>query len=246
MMIENLLLRCATIVESFGKLPGAPTPQWCDRAANALAPLAPAGLASVAIVHREPTNLIRETANLGVWSPSPERAILAMRRLCRSGTQVPTVGRVSIQPLSQFTPLRELATGDLLAGSVWSASHPLNEEHDASLVVHLLQPASSNMSQAAAVTGDPPETALAHAAIKTLATYAGAALPARDGSIRWLTRRESEVLEQLTLGYSIREIAELLHLSHHTVQDHVKHLHTKLDANNRGELVARALGRRTK
>jgi DNA-binding CsgD family transcriptional regulator len=50
----------------------------------------------------------------------------------------------------------------------------------------------------------------------------------------------------LTLGYSIREIAELLHLSHHTVQDHVKHLHSKLDASNRGELVARALGRRAK
>ncbi|MFO0856096.1 MAG: hypothetical protein U0640_01920 [Phycisphaerales bacterium] len=33
-------------------------------------------------------------------------------------------------------------------------------------------------------------------------------------------------------------------LSHHTVQDHVKHLHTKLEASNRGEVVARALGKR--
>jgi DNA-binding CsgD family transcriptional regulator len=246
MMIENLLLRCATIVESFGKLPGAPTPQWCDRAATSLAPLAPSGLVSVAIVHHDSSHVIRETANLGVWSPSPERTTLAMRRLCRSGTQIPDVGRVSAQPLSQFTPLRELATGDFLTGSVWSASHPVSEHGDTSLVVHLLQPASSGTSHATSVGGEQPEAALAHAAIRTLATFAGEALPARDGSIRWLTRRESEVLEQLTLGYSIREIAELLHLSHHTVQDHVKHLHSKLDASNRGELVARALGRRAK
>jgi len=89
------------------------------------------------------------------------------------------------------------------------------------------------------------EIALASAVITTLTNFASDALPSRDGQIRWLTRRESEVLEQLTLGYSIREIAELLGLSHHTVQDHVKHLHTKVEANNRGELVARALGRRS-
>jgi DNA-binding CsgD family transcriptional regulator len=153
---------------------------------------------------------------------------------------------VSAQPLAQFMPLRDLASGDFAGASMWMASHPIGEGSQAALVVHLVQPALSSVAHAFHGTAEQPEAALAHAAIKTLATYAGAALPASDGTIRWLTRRESEVLEQLTLGYSIREIAELLQLSHHTVQDHVKHLHTKLEANNRGELVARALGRRAR
>lgn len=243
MMIENLLLRCAKIVESFSKLPGAPTPQWCDRAASSLAPLVPGGLSSVAIVLRGDTQTIRETANIGAWSSSADRASLALRRLCRAGSQLPPEGRISTQPLLQFPPLRELASSDFSGGSIWASSHAISPDARTLLVVHLLQPSQPAQAQPA---GENPETALAHATIKTLATFATAALPASDGGIRWLTRRESEVLEQLTLGYSIREIADLLNLSHHTVQDHVKHLHTKLDANNRGELVARALGRRAK
>lgn len=59
---------------------------------------------------------------------------------------------------------------------------------------------------------------------------------------RWLTLREQQVLELLTLGKSVRTIAEELDRSPHTVHDHVKSLHKKLSASSRGELVARALG----
>jgi len=64
----------------------------------------------------------------------------------------------------------------------------------------------------------------------------------RTSSGSWLTGREQQVLEQLTLGRSVREIAEDIGRSPHTVHDHVKSLHRKLSASSRGELVARALG----
>ena len=66
-----------------------------------------------------------------------------------------------------------------------------------------------------------------------------------DGPTKWLTQREQIVLEQLTLGKSVREIADELGRSPHTVHDHVKSLHRKLGASSRGELVARALGHTT-
>jgi DNA-binding CsgD family transcriptional regulator len=57
-----------------------------------------------------------------------------------------------------------------------------------------------------------------------------------------VTRREQEVLEQLTLGRTVREIASGLNRSPHTVHDHVKSLHRKLNASSRGGLIARYLG----
>lgn len=59
---------------------------------------------------------------------------------------------------------------------------------------------------------------------------------------RWLTSRECEVLEMLTLGRSVRQIADEIQRSPHTVHDHVKALHRKLNASTRGELISRALG----
>lgn len=59
---------------------------------------------------------------------------------------------------------------------------------------------------------------------------------------RWLTAREQVILEELTLGKTVKQIAQSIGRSPHTVHDHVKSLHRKLDASSRGELIARALG----
>lgn len=59
---------------------------------------------------------------------------------------------------------------------------------------------------------------------------------------RWLTSREREVLEMLALGRSVRQIADEIERSPHTVHDHVKSLHRKLNACTRGELISRAFG----
>ena len=50
------------------------------------------------------------------------------------------------------------------------------------------------------------------------------------------------ILVELVSGASVREIAERIDRSPHTVHDHVKSLHRKLNASSRGELVSRYLG----
>ena len=58
----------------------------------------------------------------------------------------------------------------------------------------------------------------------------------------WLTPREEVILWKLVAGKRVPVIADELHRSIYTVHDHVKSLHKKLGANNRGQLVSRALG----
>lgn len=64
----------------------------------------------------------------------------------------------------------------------------------------------------------------------------------RSTPLSRLTYREQQVLDHLSLGKSVKEIAQDLARSPHTVHDHVKSLHRKLNASSRGELIARALG----
>ncbi|MGD9695433.1 MAG: response regulator transcription factor [Thermoleophilia bacterium] len=54
-----------------------------------------------------------------------------------------------------------------------------------------------------------------------------------------LSRREQEVVQLIARGRSTREIASSLHLSLHTVRDHVKAIFEKVGVSSRGELVAK-------
>lgn len=56
-------------------------------------------------------------------------------------------------------------------------------------------------------------------------------LPSTDGPK--LTGRESEVLKQLALGLSNREIGQALGISYETVKEHVQHILRKLDVSDR-------------
>lgn len=60
---------------------------------------------------------------------------------------------------------------------------------------------------------------------------------------RPLPPRQRAVLEGLCRGLSEKQIAAELELSPHTVHDHVKQLHVRFGAQNRGALLARALAR---
>jgi DNA-binding CsgD family transcriptional regulator len=58
-----------------------------------------------------------------------------------------------------------------------------------------------------------------------------------------LNPREVEVLESLTRGKSIREIAVKMHKSTHTIHDYLKSMHRKIGVGSRAELIAMAAGR---
>lgn len=57
--------------------------------------------------------------------------------------------------------------------------------------------------------------------------------PARSSAIETLTRREYEVMHIVAKGLQNKEIAEVLHISEHTVKIHIHNIISKLGANNR-------------
>ncbi len=67
-------------------------------------------------------------------------------------------------------------------------------------------------------------------------TEAGRAAPSQS-----LTARELEVLEQVALGKTNREIAEEFVISVGTVKNHIEHIIAKLEASDRTQAVVRAL-----
>ncbi|WP_343747264.1 response regulator transcription factor [Fluviicola sp.] len=59
-----------------------------------------------------------------------------------------------------------------------------------------------------------------------------------------LSKREHEVLELLTKGYSYKKIAEHLFVSVDTIGTHIKNIYSKLQVNSASEAVAKALKNR--
>lgn len=56
-----------------------------------------------------------------------------------------------------------------------------------------------------------------------------------------LSKREQEVLELLTKGYSYKKIASILFVSVDTIGSHIKNIYSKLQVNSAAEAVAKAL-----
>jgi DNA-binding NarL/FixJ family response regulator len=56
-----------------------------------------------------------------------------------------------------------------------------------------------------------------------------------------LTKREQEVLEWVSRGFTFAEIAEGLGLSHHTIGNHVRNIYRKLDVRDRAGAVGKAM-----
>ncbi|MCZ2495443.1 response regulator [Xylophilus sp. Kf1] len=72
-----------------------------------------------------------------------------------------------------------------------------------------------------------------------LSSEAAASLPARPPEVR-LTPRESEVLAWLAKGKTNRDIAEILGMSHRTVNKHLEHIFEKLGVETRSAATALA------
>jgi DNA-binding NarL/FixJ family response regulator len=56
-----------------------------------------------------------------------------------------------------------------------------------------------------------------------------------------LTSREQEVLQELLLGKSNREIAAALYITENTVKTHAKNIYSKYDVRSRAELISTIL-----
>ena len=59
-----------------------------------------------------------------------------------------------------------------------------------------------------------------------------------------LSDREREVLELMVQGLVKKEVADRLHVSYHTVDNHFRSIYTKLQVHTRGSAVARAVSER--
>ena len=63
----------------------------------------------------------------------------------------------------------------------------------------------------------------------------------KDGTKITLTARETQVLSAISEGYTYREIAEILFISHKTVPVHISNIYRKLHVNNRSQATYKAI-----
>lgn len=65
--------------------------------------------------------------------------------------------------------------------------------------------------------------------------------PPKSASAYGLSARELDILRLMVKGLIKKEIAEQLSISHHTVDNHERHIFTKMNAHTRTAVVAKAL-----
>jgi len=178
-----------------------------------------------------------------------------LERITALGFQLPhhTCQRGLAAPLSvlhqhwKTTPIGRIFASQNLQCPIF-AIVPITQEHPGFVMMiamahHDLAPASDRPRPANERPSSPERTTeVLGALIPMLSSKAKVALQAVTNPKAWLTDREQEILDQLIAGHSVRVIAEQMGRSAHTVHDHVKNLHKKLDASSRGELIAKALG----
>lgn len=243
----------ARVAGEVAGLPAIATQDWVDRVAATLAGVDTYCRVGVAIAHVESGGQVRAVEAVGTHTSEGERDRLTDPKAEQLGMRVRIERLTDLGvPLSQAGLVQGLAASaeDLGAwrdgplGRVWSAGSVEK------LLIGVVPVGRDNTDRSlllfVALGAAPGGTARANAKtlgalIPLLARRAWKALPSA-GPISWMTDREQDVMDRLILGRSVREIAEELGRSPHTVHDHVKSLHRKLEASSRGELVARALG----
>ena len=263
------------ITESICALPGVATQNWCDQAAAALVALGRSASAMVMIGHvDEQGRLLQRPEATGVAGVYTAEVTTTVGRTAAAATSVhvdssdPALSslRSGIDQARDlgWAPLRpapwtvragtpesfglQSAWRSSSLGRRWEAANPSTlllaavglpgPAPERSLVVEVGITSQTMLPlEAAAVLS----VTLPLMARRMIAAIGETTTSSSD----WLTQKEQVVLNHLLMGKSVREIAQELDRSQHTVHDHVKSLHRKLRANSRGELVARALGHLT-
>lgn len=124
------------------------------------------------------------------------------------------------------------------------------EAHPDSQILAVVATGTTNASlrrvMLAGATGIVPETEVGRALVPTLQAMVVGQLSVpsalgRQIAPRPLSHREKEVLRQVVLGATNREIAQRLYVAESTVKTHLQSAFRKLDARSRSEAVARIL-----
>lgn len=250
------------VMERVVTLPGVATLDWCDRAAAAMTRIHHPSAAAVAVGQVDPRCVLSTIEIVGAAASGidtnvdrglPRAAGIDLQSVRESLREGEWIGW-AFQPLSegaffmdtikvQPTPGRRGASPlehrwgtagpvDLLVGAVAISSPTPGRTLVAELAISGASPTDLARYQAV------------FAAILPLLglRYLNAIGPEPADRHRWLTPREELILWKLVSGKKVPQIAAELHRSIYTVHDHVKALHRKLGATNRGQLVARALG----
>lgn len=249
----NLHAVCS-LTETLCTLPAVATLDWCDRAAQAFAELAKSetghgAAATLILASLAADGSLSEIESTGVGVAGMEMRETALGELrCRLdranelGTAVPGVnfdGGVVVMATVNTGLSSPMPNLDGMQGRPAMVGVVSVSTSDASRVMIVSVVPNATMTDEMGLNVRTSMQAL----LPVLARRAMVAIgPSRSQRGGWISPREQMVLEQLILGKSVRQIADDLGRSPHTVHDHVKALHKKLNASSRGELVARALG----
>lgn len=247
------LTRSVEVIGAVGTLPAVATQDWCERAARTLLPIRRIALCcvSVAEVGRN-GEILQLDATGGVRGDAQGSPIQADRLhppeansfgwwiADKNGGRTEATGAL-LRELSHSDKWPETYAGrrwakfgvnDIIVGLV-----PLTEG-DSSRVVVVEMGVQSEVRPF-----DRGDVEVLIAVLPELARRTRLAYGNDPGNSNMrLTPREQQILELLSLGRTVKQIAEELRRSPHTVHDHVKSLHQKLGAKTRGELIARFFG----
>lgn len=247
----NAFCTVARVVEDIAYLPAVATHDWCERVARILFTLRPDAIVCVTIAQIDDTGSITHMECDGLADGNKPNSSLEAGLL-----------RFDAQPALGWPPT--LTGGEMPWADVLSQTSAINSFSESRVgrrwsdlgVIDLLVgvmdlPSTTNnrflVTEFGVRSGAEPfgdiEGDMLEAVLPTIANRAMRAF-GRDVSNpnNRVTPKEQIILEHLALGQTVKQIAATLERSPHTVHDHVKSLHRKLNATSRGELVARMLG----
>ncbi len=243
------LLRATQMCATTCQLPAVPTLDWCDKAALCLTDLSQNLTVSVSLVTIDPSGRIKDHELTGV--ARKQDAINLISRTLPNSQQDEVLCDPSLK--EQRRKFERAKQCDLIPGTLSIPLEGLCQLHDHKRGIVGIIPLpdtrpgrvlwtrltttlhSQNLTQMDASVFQAVHTHMALRARLAMGTK-----PMNAG--QFLTLREQEVLDYLTLGWSVKNIAQKIDRSPHTVHDHVKSLHRKLNASSRGQLIALALG----
>jgi len=238
----------AEVAYEINRLSAVPYEGWCEKAAEVIATKSSEAVVSITIGQFENTGAMRTVQCEGTHYPESLRE----KQEGAAG-----ISKSALSSLNWWIKSEKPAVAllrNLSKNEEWISS-PSGRQWSGYGIEHMLVglgklPGENERKHLAIEIGYPAdvETEPGEACVSVLRSImpllcgrAGLAFNSRYNGLM-VTNREIEVLEKLIIGKSVKQIAEEMGRSEHTIHDHVKSLHKKLGATSRGQLIARALG----